>query len=96
LESRDSIKANEPGMSPSIDNRAPVSDMSMTLHGRTANPPSTRIHARVLIDLRVDLRCSFDFRFEMMSPLRFLANIETPSRMTLNRQINLPILLPIR
>jgi len=34
----------------------------------------------VLIDLRVDLRWSRDFRFGMMSSPRFLANIEAPSR----------------
>src|ERR1700728_5031992 len=83
LESGDSNKVNERGISPSIDSRAPVSERSRTLHGRTAKPPSTRLQPRVLMDLRVDLRWSFDFRFGMMSLPRFLANIEASLRITL-------------
>ena len=59
LEFRDSNKSNVLGMSPGIDNRAPVSERSMTVHGWTANPPSARIQAPLLIDLRADFRCSF-------------------------------------
>jgi hypothetical protein len=61
----DSNKANDLGISPSIDNRAPVGERLMTRHGRTAKLLSNRIHAREPNVLRPDLRRS----------VRFLANI---------------------